>query len=42
MTALEQKISTYFGVMREDSLQSVNSRFHLETPKKGRLLFEIR
>ena len=35
MTALEQNITTYFGVMREDSLKSISSRFHQETLKKG-------
>jgi CRP-like cAMP-binding protein len=35
MTELEQNITTYFGMMREDSLQAVSSRFHIETLKKG-------
>lgn len=35
MTELEQNIKNYFGIIREDSLQMVSSRFHLETLKKG-------
>lgn len=35
MTELEQNIKSYFGVIQADSLQSISSRFHLETLKKG-------
>ncbi|MCE7057121.1 Crp/Fnr family transcriptional regulator [Algoriphagus sp. AGSA1] len=35
MTALEQNIKNYFGVMHEDSLQAISSRFQSETLKKG-------
>ncbi|SFT37634.1 cAMP-binding domain of CRP or a regulatory subunit of cAMP-dependent protein kinases [Algoriphagus locisalis] len=35
MTALENNLISYFGVMPEESLQAISSRFHLQSMKKG-------
>ncbi|PZX51987.1 Crp/Fnr family transcriptional regulator [Algoriphagus chordae] len=40
MTELEQNITSYFGVMKDDSLQAISSRFQPETLKKGDFLLK--
>jgi CRP-like cAMP-binding protein len=35
MTELEQNIKSYFGVIKQDDLQTISSLFHLTTIKKG-------
>ena len=40
MTALEQQISTYFGVMQPNELETIGSLFRLSTLKKGDLFLQ--